>query len=352
VALELERPSQARQAFRDAAARADALGDRRRSAEARKGLGLVALELGYLNDARVELEEAARFHVASGDRAGLGSVLVHLGTVHARAGRVKVAFQTLRRARRMLDEIGHPEGVAAARHRLGRLLRRGARTNEAIRELAAASEQLQRLGLPDRTLAMRELGYALADAGAERAARITLARADRGEPASGTRRIHRVLSRGSRVQLALASGDLARARVLADAALRQAARTTGHEARIEANLADAAVAVAAGDAAAAASAADTVIAFAREQSDLLAAAAAERILAGLAARAGRHDEARTRAHRAARAYTGRGDTGDGPALLLATLATAGGPLAKRYARAARRCCARLEAAGFRAPHCG
>jgi hypothetical protein len=100
-------------------------------------------------------------------------------------------------------------------------------------------------------------------------------------------------------------------------------------------------------------AAEAALAFAGEEGDPLAAAAAERILLELAARAGRTAEAAERAHRVARAYTGREDAGDGPARLLLALghglARAEPKRAGRYLEAARRCHARLAAQGFRPP---
>ena len=108
-----------------------------------------------------------------------------------------------------------------------------------------------------------------------------------------------------------------------------------------------------GDAAGAERDAQVALAFAHEEGDVLAAADAERVLMELDLRAGRAEEARARAHRGARAYTGRGDVGADPLRLLQSLArgleTADPARARRYAEAARRCHARLESQGFRAP---
>ncbi|MHC4490932.1 MAG: hypothetical protein ACYTDU_04845, partial [Planctomycetota bacterium] len=134
---------------------------------------------------------------------------------------------------------------------------------------------------------------------------------------------------------------------------RHAGRSTGHAARIAASVVLAEVALRDGALQEARRAADVALAFARAQSDPFAAAAAERVLLELAGRAGRPAEAVERAHRAARAYTGRADVGDGPARLLAALgrglAEADPRRAQRFLRAARRCYDRLEAQGFRPP---
>ena len=157
-----------------------------------------------------------------------------------------------------------------------------------------------------------------------------------------------MVSRAARARLALreGNGDLAHAR--ARRALVTASRTTGHAARLAAQRAVADVALCRGDLAGARRAAETVAAFAREEGDLLAAAASERILAEIAARSGRLELARRHARRALTAYRGRGDGGAGPARVLAALAHA----SDRYRRAIGRCRNRLEAQGFRAHDCG
>ncbi|MHC4134567.1 MAG: protein kinase domain-containing protein [Planctomycetota bacterium] len=213
--------------------------------------------------------------------------------------------------------------------------------------VTADDREFGRLGLPDRHPALRDLAGALADAGSVRPARIALYRADRGD------RRGRVASRALRARLALKHGDLRRARGWVERAERHAGRSTGHAARIAASVVLAEVALRDGALQEARRAADVALAFARAQGDPFAAAAAERVLLELAGRAGRPAEAVERAHRAARAYTGRADVGDGPARLLAALgrglAEADPRRAQRFLRAARRCYDRLEAQGFRPP---
>jgi tetratricopeptide (TPR) repeat protein/energy-coupling factor transporter ATP-binding protein EcfA2 len=353
VALVLASPSAAWQAFRDAETRAAAIGDRRRHAVALDGLGRVALENGYLEEARVFVERGMQLHAEIGDRRGLAVCLLHLGDATRALRRPEQALRHYRRARRVFEEMGYLDGVASARHRLGRLLRALGRTTAAVRDLAAAAEEFGRLRLPDRRAALRDLGGALVDAGSARAARTALARADRGEPLGTARRAVRVASRTERVRLALLEGDLRRARAVAERALESARRTPGHAARIAAHLAMGDVALRGGDAVEARRAAEGALAFAREEGDPLSAAAAERILVELAARAGRADEASERAHRAARAYTGRTDALDGPARLLLALgqglARAEPARAAAYLGRARRCYGRLGAQGFRPP---
>jgi ATP/maltotriose-dependent transcriptional regulator MalT len=156
-----------------------------------------------------------------------------------------------------------------------------------------------------------------------------------------------------RARLALEHGDAGRARGWAARAVRHAGRTTGHAARIAASVVSAEVALREGELREAGSAADVALAFARAQGDPLAAAAAERVLLELAGLAGRPEEALERAHRAARAYTGRADVKDGPARLLVALgrglASADPRRAQRFLRAARRRYERFEAQGFKPP---
>jgi ATP/maltotriose-dependent transcriptional regulator MalT len=156
-----------------------------------------------------------------------------------------------------------------------------------------------------------------------------------------------------RVRLALAEGDLRRARAVARRALDGARRTTGHVARIAAHLSFGEVALRGGELVEARAAAEAALAFAREEGDPLSSAAAERILVELAARAGRTGEAKERAHRAARAYTGRADSGDGPARLLLALgqglSRSEPERAARYLAGARDCFERLRGLGFRPP---
>jgi tetratricopeptide (TPR) repeat protein len=346
-ALVLADPAEARTAFRTAERRARALGDRRRRASALEGLGRVALETGYLREAQVWIEDAIELHAKLGDRNGLATSLLHLGDVVFRQGRVGPALSHYRRARRVFVEIGHRDGIASAGYRAGRLLAAWGRTTVAIRELAAAAEDFGRLGLPDRYAALRDLAAALADAGSVRPARIALVRADRGD------RRGRFASRMLRARMALDHGGPRRARGWATRAERHAGRTTGHAARIAASVVRAEVALAAGELQEARQAADVALAFARAQGDPLGAAAAERVLLELAGRAGHPTEALERAHRAARAYTGRADVRDGPARLLVALwrglEQADPRGAERYLRAARRCYGRLEAQGFRPP---
>jgi ATP/maltotriose-dependent transcriptional regulator MalT len=156
-----------------------------------------------------------------------------------------------------------------------------------------------------------------------------------------------------RVRLALLEGDLRRARAVAARALLGSRRTSGHAARIAALLAVGEAALRGGELDLARRAAEEALAFAREEGDPLPAAAAERILAELAARAGRTGEALERAHRAARAYTGRMDALDGPARLLLALgqglARSEPARAARYLARARSCYARLSSQGFRTP---
>jgi tetratricopeptide (TPR) repeat protein len=353
VALVLASPSAAWQAFRDAEARAAAIGDRRRHAAALDGLGRVALESGYLEEARAFVERGMQLHAEIGDRRGLAVSLLHLGDATRALRRPEQALRHYRRARRVFEEMGYADGVASARHRIGRLLRALGRTTSAVRELAAAAEEFGRVRLPDRHAALRDLGGALADAGSARAARTALARADRGEPEGAQRRALRVASRTERVRLALLEGDLRRARAVAERALESARRTTGHAARIAALLATGDAALRGGELVEARRAAEEALAFAGEVGDPLSAAAAERILVELAARAGRTGEASERAHRAARAYTGRTDVLDGPARLLLALgqglARSEPARAARYLRRARGCYQRLRGQGFRPP---
>jgi hypothetical protein len=249
--------------------------------------------------------------------------------------------------------MSYRDGVASARHRTGNLLRALGRTTAAIRELAAAAEQLGELRLPDRHAALRDLGAALVDAGSGRAARTALARADRGEPPGAERRARRVKSRTLRSRLALLEGDLRRAGAIANRAVESAKRAPGHAPRMAAHLAFAEAALRAGELFGARQAAEAVLAFSAEEGDPLSAATAERILAELAARAGRVAEVRERAHRAARAFTGRADAGDGLACLLLALgrglARSEPVRARRYHEAARRCYGRLQGQGFRPP---
>jgi tetratricopeptide (TPR) repeat protein len=353
IALVLQSPTAAWQAFRDAEARAGAIGDRRRQAAALDGLGRVALESGYLEEARTFIERGMELHGEIGDRRGLAISLLHLGDAARAVRRGDLALRHYRRARRVFEEMGYADGVASARHRRGRLLRALGRTTAAVRELAAATEEFGRVRLPDRHAALRDLGEALADAGSTRAARVALARADRGEPPGAERRAHRVMSRTVRARMAIAEGDLRRAGALARCAVLRAGRTTGHAARIAANLAVGEASLKGGELTEARRAAEAALAFASEEGDPLAAAAAERILLELAARAGRTSEASERAHRAARAYTGRADAADGPARLLLALgqglARAEPKRAARYLEAARRCYGRLAGLGFRPP---
>ncbi|MHC5051972.1 MAG: serine/threonine-protein kinase, partial [Planctomycetota bacterium] len=317
-ALVLSRPAEAQTAFGAAERRALALGDRRRRASALEGLGRVALESGYLSEARAWIESAIELHAKLGDRNGLATSLLHLGDTVYRQGRVGPALDHYRRARRVFVEIGHRDGIASARYRAGRLLAAWGRTTVAIRELAAAAEEFGRLGLPDRHPALRDLAGALADAGSVRPARIALARADRG-----------------------------------DRPERHAGRTAGHVSRIAAGVVLAEVALRDGRPEEARRAADVALAFARAQGAPFGAAAAERVLLELAGRAGRPAEALERAHRAARAYTGRSDVRDGPARLLVALGRGLRDVrprrAQRFLQAARRCYERLEAQGFRPP---
>jgi tetratricopeptide (TPR) repeat protein len=340
-------------AFREAETRASAMGDRRRHAAALDGLGRVALANGYLEEARAFIERGMDLHAEIGDRRGLGVSLVHLADVTRALRRTEQALRHCRRARRVFEEMGYTDGVASARHRAGRLLRALGRTTAAIRELAAAAEEFDRVRLPERHAAFRDLGEALADAGSARAARTALARADRGEPEGAERLARRVASRTVRVRLALLEGDLRKARAVAARALEAARKTTGHAARIAAHLAVGEAALRGGELVEARRAAEDALAFAREEGDPLEAAAAERILAELAARAGRTGEASERAHRAARAYTGRADSGDGPARLLLALgrglSRAEPARADRYLARARGCYQRLKGLGFRPP---
>ncbi|MHC4339515.1 MAG: protein kinase domain-containing protein [Planctomycetota bacterium] len=349
MALDLEQPKKARGFFEESQELARRLADKTRLALSRKGLGICALRGGYLEMAAEYLNDAADLHAAMGDRPGLASVLVHIGTLYRALGRVDRALANFRRAQRIFTEVGHREGAAAARHSAGLVLRAWGKTTYAVRELASAAEEYQLLGVPDRAVALRDLGAALVDAGVTRAARIALARADRGTPPGAARRAQRVKSRVLRVRLALAAGELERAAALGRRALRNARRTTGHEARIAANLAVGEAALAQGRRNEAQTCAARALAFAREEGDHLAGAEAERILLGVAAARARPEEVALRAHRVARAYTGRADVGDGPPRLLLALARAGGPRAARYLRAARHCYSRMEAEGYRAP---
>jgi tetratricopeptide (TPR) repeat protein len=353
IELLLANHAAALQAFREAEARASAMGDRRRHAAALEGLGRVALANGYLGEARAFIERSMQLHAEIGDRRGLGVSLVHLADVTRALRRSEEALRHYRRARRVFEDMGYTDGVASARHRAGRLLRALGRTTAAIRELAAAAEEFERVSLPERHAALRDLGEALADAGSSRAARTALARADRGEARGADRLARRVASRTVRVRLALDGGDLRRARAVAARAVDAARMTTGHAARIGAHLAVGEAALRGGELVEARRAAEAALAFAREEGDPLSAAAAERILAELAARAGRSGEASERAHRAARAYTGRADSGDGPARLLLALgrglARAEPFRAERYMARARACFQRLRGLGFRPP---
>jgi tetratricopeptide (TPR) repeat protein len=347
IALVLEDPADAQTAFREANERARALGNRRQQAAALEGLGRVALKTGYLREAQVWLEDAIELHATLGDRNGLATSILHIGDVIYHQGRARDALDHYRRARRVFLEIGHRDGIASARRRAGRLLAAWGRTTVAIRELAAAAEEFGRLGLPDRYPTLRDLAGALADAGSVRPARIALARADRGD--RGGRAASHVL----RARMARDHGGPRRARGWARRAKRHAGRTTGHAVRIGASVLLAEVALDAGELPEARQAAEVALAFARARGDPFGAAEAERILVELDGRAGRPAKALERAHRAARAYTGRADVRDAPGRLLLALwrglESTDPRRARRYLRAARRCYRRLEAQGFRPP---
>jgi len=286
LALVLEQYVPARRAFSEARDRAAALGDRRREADALERLGQVAIATGYLRDARGWIEEAIHLLARMGDRPRLARAFLHLGDLRRAAGDVSPALRFFRRALRIYDELGLRDGAAAARHRIGLAHGAAGRPAEAVRELARAAEEFAQLDRPERRAVLRDLAGALADAGGgDRPARIALARADRGEPPGPGRRAHRVASRVIRVRLALARDGLRRARALARAAVRQAARAGGHRTRAAAQLAVARTALHAGDLPAARGAATTAQVFARAEHDAEGAAAAERILRDVALRA-------------------------------------------------------------------
>jgi ATP/maltotriose-dependent transcriptional regulator MalT len=227
-----------------------------------------------------------------------------------------------------------------------------AKTATAVRDLASAAEKLARIAHPRRARALFELARALAESGADRPARLALARADRALPPGPERRTRRVHGRALRARLALARGDLRKASFLAERAARFGARASGHAARIVAQRVASEAAMRRGDLQEARRAAETALAFARETGALLEAAAAERVLMELDARAGRAEEAASRAHRIARIYMRRRDCGGEPWRLLVALQRgyrATDPrVAAGYGRAAARCRGRLESHGFRA----
>ncbi|MHC4938827.1 MAG: serine/threonine-protein kinase [Planctomycetota bacterium] len=352
LALRLRDHARAREGFAAAEDRARALGDRRRRAIALQGLARVDLSGGYLSAALDRLGEAIDLHAVMGDRAGLAEALVLLGDVHRDRGRSDLALHNYRRAERVFREIGRPEGEAAALLQAGRVLRLRAKTTLAVRDVARAAETFSRIGHPGRARALLELAFALAESGAERPARLALARADRAAAPGSDRRIQRVVGRALRARFALARKELRLAGFLAERARRFGARTPGHGARIVAYRIAAEVAARRGDFPAARRNAETALAFAQEGGFLLEAAAAERVLLELDAAAGRTAAARARAHRIARIYAQRSDSGGESWRLLCALqrgfARKEPKLSAGYARAAARCRARLEAQGFRA----
>lgn len=329
------------------------LGDRRRRGPALEGLAEVDLDGGYLERAERRAREAVELYGVMGDRRGMARSRLLRGRVQQARGRAHRALRDFRRAQRLSEEIGNPEGVAHARHYAGRVLRARCKTDLAVADLAAAFEGLNRLHAPERFAALRDLAQALVDSGNPAVARTALARADRGEPPGAQRKIHRTHSRAQRAHLHLRCGNLRCAAVWARRAVSHAARLSGHGPRVAAHLALAEVALRQGAVDTARRAAETVLAFAPEQRDPLDRAAAERILAEIAALEGRREEARRRSHRAARAYTGRPDAGEGPAQLLWALGSglrhADPAASRRYLRAAGGCYARLEAQGLRRP---
>ena len=347
--LFLDQAHRAEAAFSDAEKRARVLGERGQRAAAAVGLARVALRTGYVLRARRWIEEALDLFSLMGSKPEVAAALLRKGDIERRLGRADGALKNYRRAQRVFMDVGQPEGIATARRRVGRLLHLRGDVNRAVRELAAAAETYGELGRLERYPTLRELGRALLDHGSERAARIALVRGDRGD----RNRARRVLSRTWRARYCLDVGDTARARYWARRSLRHARKTTGHSARIAANLVLADVALVTGELHEARRAAETAGAFAHEVGDLLSAAHSERVLLVLAAWAGGWDETKERAHRAARAYTGRHDAGDGPARLLRALARGHARLrpdrAARYEAAAARCYGRLERRGFRPP---
>ncbi len=339
----------AHETFLEAEKRARALGDRQQRARALVGLARSSLELGYMRKARMHIEEAIDLFALMGSKPELAGALLHKGDIERGSGRADRALANYRRAQRAFMAVGRPDGIATAHRRIGCLMHLRGDITRAIRELALAAEQFGELHLPDRYPTLRELGTALLDNGSERAARVALARANRKDRNC----VGRVLTRVSRARFYLDAGELDRAQAWVQRAVRNSVRTTGHVARIWANLVAADVAVADRRLHDARRSADTAAAFAREQGDPLAAAHAEQVLLELAARAGRFEEASERAHRAARAYTGRHDVGDAPARLLWAMARSwehSRPTrAAGLRRAAERCFARLERRGHRIP---
>ena len=143
-----------------------------------------------------------------------------------------------------------------------------------------------------------------------------------------------------------------RASVYATRARRHAIRDAGHGARIVAHRIAAEVAVRESNLKDARRWAETALAFARESGHTLEAAAAERVLLELDARAGLRADVDVRAHRIAQLYAHRGDVAAEPWRLLEALRRGFESTDPRhsagYARASARCHARLEAQGFRA----
>lgn len=352
IDIRLGRSSDAGAKFRDAEKRSDDLGDRRRRAAALMGLAQVDLTRGYTQQARGLVREAIELHAVMGDRSGLADALLLLGSVYRESGRTDLALQSFRRAQRVFREVGRPEGEGDALLQAGRILRMRTKTTTAVRDLAAAAEKFTRLGLDRRSTALAELAVALAESGANRAALLALARADRAAPQGFERRTQRVLSSALRARLAMGDGDLRKASVYATRARQHSARDAGHGARIVGHRIAAEVAQRAGNSKDARRWAETALAFARESGHTLEAAAAERVLLEIDARAGKRADVDARSHRIAQLYAHRGDVAAEPWRLLESLRrgyeTVDARRSAGYARAAARCHARLESLGFRA----
>jgi adenylate cyclase len=151
--------------LRQAASRADAVGDVAARAEALKELGTVYVVMGDKREGLRQYEESLALYESVDDQYGQANDLSNIGIAHRRLGEYDQALGAYARALAIRERIGDPLGVGRVRNNRADILRLRGDFEGAERDYRAALEMWETIGYSGVGLARTGLGITAVERG-------------------------------------------------------------------------------------------------------------------------------------------------------------------------------------------
>jgi len=163
--------------LREAASRADAVGDVTARADALKELGTVYVVMGDKREGLRRYEESFGLYESVDDQYGQANDLSNIGIAHRRLGEYDQALDAYAKALAIRERIGDPLGVGRVRNNRADILRLRGDLDGAERDYRAALEQWETIGYSGVGLARTGVGITAVEKGDLTTARRELATA-------------------------------------------------------------------------------------------------------------------------------------------------------------------------------